>query len=327
MFLGLRQAPGFTAATLLAATVFAALKFGAGSGVVEDQIRRVAENPPAAEVPEVVSLPPRAERSFTSVGRLEIDDKEPVRKPVLHLADDRSERTRSIAPGDLGEIRVALDPLEKGDVNGAQRIARKMKNKAEGLLVDWMIATSGQAGIASEQVLALANSLKEWPGQKLLNVRYEQALVREDPGADEVIGAFRSGKPITARGTILLAKALAAEGQQDSATQLIRGYWKNEPTTEAEEKLILKAFGSHLTEADHRTRVDRLLYRERTKDALRAARFLDERTRALVSARIAVIKRTKDAGKLLDKVRAENLWISRLHLCADSMVAARRAHY
>ena len=104
MFLRLRQVP---AAALLAATLLTAsstLKFGAGSGVVEDQIRRVAGESLCRRGSGGRFPTPKGRRSFASVGRLEIDDKEPVRKPVLHLADDRSERTRSIAPGDLGEI-------------------------------------------------------------------------------------------------------------------------------------------------------------------------------------------------------------------------------
>ena len=96
MFLRLRQVP---VAALLAATVLTAsstLKFGAGSGVVEDQIRRVAENPPAAEVPEVVSLPPRAEDLSRRLAGWRSTTKNPLgNRFFISQTIGRSERDRS----------------------------------------------------------------------------------------------------------------------------------------------------------------------------------------------------------------------------------------
>src|SRR5690606_34434400 len=75
-------------------------------------------------------------------------------------------------------------------------------------------------------------------------------------------------------------------------------------------KTILAEFGDILTEADHKQRMDRLLYDQRIGEAERMAGRLGDdarikNARELVAARAAVIRRSRDAGKKLDALPAE----------------------
>ncbi|HUW72471.1 MAG TPA: lytic transglycosylase domain-containing protein, partial [Methyloceanibacter sp.] len=69
------------------------------------------------------------------------------------------------------------------------------------------------------------------------------------------------------------------------------------------EKKILDKYGKLLTEEHHRARIDKLLYPDdssTTAAALRVAKLLPADEQKKVDARIAVIKRGNNAGKLLD---------------------------
>jgi soluble lytic murein transglycosylase len=201
-------------------------------------------------------------------------------------------------------LKAALDAIDKGDLAGARAAAREIDVVAEDI-VSWMAATSRTAGIKSSEIEATIARLGDWPGQSLLRARYEEALARERPDTATVLKVFARVSPSTAVGTILFAKALTATGNTEEAEGLIRRYWREELISSEAEPAILSAFGAVLTEADHQARVARLVYQGRTADAAWASRLLDKGPRELVKAWIAVTKQRRDAGKLLDKLAAD----------------------
>ena len=83
--------------------------------------------------------------------------------------------------------------------------------------------------------------------------------------------------------------------------------WRDHQLNAAVEKKILDRYGSMLTVEHHRARIDRLLYPDEkgaTEAALRVSKLLSADEQKKVTARIAVIKRGGNAGKLLDALPA-----------------------
>jgi soluble lytic murein transglycosylase len=202
-------------------------------------------------------------------------------------------------------LERALEAVDKGDPAAARAAAHGIDAVAEHI-VAWMAGTSLTAGARSSEIAATITMLGDWPGQSLLRARYEAALAREQPQPDAVLKAFAEAPPATAVGTILFAKALAATGKAEEANRLIRRYWRDELISRTAEQTILSAFGSVLTDADHKTRVARLLYQGKVADADAASRHLDKGAQELVKACIAVKQQRRNADKLLDKVQAEH---------------------
>lgn len=228
------------------------------------------------------------------VGALMTDPKKSVEAPVKSLFESVNE---------LG-LKAAIGYIEADDVNSALRAARAMPNPVDRRLIAWLVATGTSTMATSQQIVTAAEQVRHWPGQNLIRIRYEQALAREKPPADVVIRAMGESEPASDAGTILMTRALAAVGRKADAARLIRRYWREADFTADIEKTILAEFGGTLTRADHKARLDRLLYAERTDPALRTAKLLDKATQALADARIATIKRSRSAGKLLDAVPA-----------------------
>jgi soluble lytic murein transglycosylase len=228
------------------------------------------------------------------VGKVIKDPKGAGSAPLKSLAE-------SVSDGGLG-LKLALDFLKADDVTDAMRTARTMSNPVDRRLVMWLVATGASTKASSAQISAAAAEVRDWPRQDTIRTVFEQALFREKPPTDVVIQALGNSRPISESGTLLLARAFAATGRKGDTSELIRRYWRDADMSVDTEKTIVSEFGDLLSRSDHKARLDRLLYAERTDPASRVAKLLDKPTQQLTDARIASIKRSRSAGKLLDAV-------------------------
>ncbi len=142
-----------------------------------------------------------------------------------------------------------------------------------------------------------------WPRREKLREKAETSLFLRDASPERIKAFFAESEPKTGAGMAALAGVYLKEGKKDEAEKLIDAAWRDDRVNEDAEKKILAKFSGMLEEDDHRARVDVLLYPDRAKAApaaLRVAKQLPEAERKKVKARIAVIKRESNAGKLLD---------------------------
>ena len=134
--------------------------------------------------------------------------------------------------------------------------------------------------------------------------RAEEALLRERRPAATVRAFFTTDKPQSAAGKIVLARLLRQEGQGGKANALARSAWRDATMTSELEATVADEFKEALSTADHRFRMERLLFKEETTSALRAAGRANADYVALAKARIAVLNEAKNAAALLDAVPA-----------------------
>src|SRR5690606_38717040 len=92
-------------------------------------------------------------------------------------------------------------------------------------------------------------------------------------------------------------------GDRRTAERLVRETWREDSLSAAMERAVLDQFGALLTGADHKARMDSLLYRSSEREAAwRAAQRLGGAQQALAKARLAVSRRAANAKALLDAV-------------------------
>jgi soluble lytic murein transglycosylase len=143
----------------------------------------------------------------------------------------------------------------------------------------------------------------DWPGQDELREKAETALFLTDADPDQVKAFFGASEPQTGAGKAALASVHKKEGDEAKARELVISAWRDHALNAAVEKKILDRYGSWLTVEHHRARIDRLLYPDEkgaTEAALRVSKLLSADEQKKVAARIAVIKRGGNAGKLFD---------------------------
>ncbi|GGD93095.1 lytic transglycosylase [Aureimonas endophytica] len=202
-----------------------------------------------------------------------------------------------------GQLKDGMNAVSSGDLRKARAIREGMRaNSLDRHILAWAIALNGGADVPAQDIAQAAAELRGWPGMKRLRANSERALYREQPSASEVINAFAGSAPETPEGAMALARAYLEVGQAGPAKRAILAVWHNEPLDRTLETKMLQQFGSILTRADHKRRMDMLLYKERVADAERMKGLAG--AEKLFAARAAVIRDDARAGALLGAVPA-----------------------
>lgn len=210
---------------------------------------------------------------------------------------------RPANPLDVSQLKAGLDALSNRDASGAIAIRNSLPaTSLDRHILTWAIAISGQRGVSSAEIAAAQRELDGWPGLSTLRANSERAMLRENPSAAQVLAAFGSSRPETPEGTIALAHALASSGNAARAQQLIRQLWVSEGMDTDLEDRVIAEFGNVLSSADHKARMDYLMYRSRVSQA---KRFGDlGKAQSLYKAWAAVLQRANGAPALLNAVEA-----------------------
>ncbi|HCL64116.1 MAG TPA: lytic transglycosylase [Rhizobium sp.] len=208
----------------------------------------------------------------------------------------RTSRLATASP----ELKAGLDALSNKDGAGALAIRDRMADSLDRHMLTWSIAVSGLSDVPSAEIAAAQRELKGWPGLSAFRANSERALYRENPAAADVLAAFGTTAPETAEGAIILARALAVSGKSGEAAATLKKVWREQALDKAMEDRILKEFSGLLTAADHKARMDYLLYRGRTDQAKRFSGL--SQAQSLYNAWTAVLARSPKAGQLLKAV-------------------------
>ena len=140
----------------------------------------------------------------------------------------------------------------------------------------------------------------DWPGMDRVRARGE-AAIDDDTDPNLILSWMEGHDPETGMGGYRLALAQRAVGQTEVARETIRRIWLRYGLTEQENDLILAAFGPDLADL-HVQRADAMLWRWKTDDAERLFSLLPADQRALMEARVALIRKSPDWGAKLQAV-------------------------
>lgn len=174
--------------------------------------------------------------------------------------------------------------------------------------IEWLALVRGQSGenLPFDQYRAFLRQRSHWPAQSTLRRRAEQALLSESGGrtADEIRAWFKDNPPLSADARIWLAGDHLAAGRSRDAQTVIRDLWVGDTLSARDETDILGRFGTLLTLADHRDRVDALLWRGQVEAARRGLSWLAPPDRLAAEARIKLAANARDADAALAAVPA-----------------------
>jgi len=178
-------------------------------------------------------------------------------------------------------LRAALARADMGDWAGARAAA---DGAVAADLVEWRRLRSG-AGTLPE-VEAFLGRRADWPGLALIRQNGE-ARLSQAASAEQVMAYFAERAPVTAAGSIALARALAQMGRQaDAEAEAVRA-WVTFAFNAGDEALILAQFPEALGVA-HEVRLDRLLWQGRVAEARRMMARVPSGWQALAAARLGL---------------------------------------
>src|SRR5262249_16699547 len=143
-----------------------------------------------------------------------------------------------------------------------------------------------------------------WPSLIMFRKRGEAMLWQEHADL-AAIRAFTGNMPISGKGRFALGRALLAQGDRAGAQAVLRAAcrraaWPLEPLTREAEEQVLETFGSLITRADDKARMNTKLYAKENETGMRAAQRLGGAEPAIAKARIALNEKADNAKSLLD---------------------------
>ena len=278
-----------SAARALALAVFAAAALAPAATLAQ----KLPELPAPAN-------PTKAEREF--MARMDAAIKPLV---ALNLSDADKER-----------VKAAFRALGagQGDVEKAHALKNEISDPVARKLVHWWRLRRGHG--TPEEYRAFLDANPAWANRNMLTQRRDETLFVAGGTSSDIKAHFADSAPDSAAGFAALASAHLAEGNTDEARRLAVHAWRNHDLPARLETGFLDRFGSLLTQADHKWRLDRLIIsdvrwkNEKEAQATMARRVLPllpaaERKKA--EARIAVLFDNKNARAAVDALPAESV--------------------
>ncbi|WP_077106140.1 lytic transglycosylase domain-containing protein [Agrobacterium sp. DSM 25558] len=208
---------------------------------------------------------------------------------------------RPNTPLDVSDLKAGLDALSSRDALRAISIRNSLPTtNLDRHILTWAIAISGQRDVASSEIATAQRELTGWPGTTTFRANAERALLRENPPAAQILAYFATATPETPEGTIALAQAMNGSGNAAQAQKLIQQLWVSEGMDTGLEDRVIGQFSGFLSAADHKARMDFLMYRSRVSQAKRFADL--GKALPLYDAWAAVLQRAKNASTALNAV-------------------------
>jgi soluble lytic murein transglycosylase len=213
------------------------------------------------------------------------------------------------APVDIDDaavaaIRAGLSALDLNNLAGA-RAAVEGRTQIEQDLVTWLAIRRQVSGLSAQAINAFADAKPHWPSTTIFRRRSEQAMARSNLPPLDIIAAFGSNLPLTDEGTLALVRAMVASKRAEDAARVLAPWWAREPLSIERERAILKEFGDLLGRSEHKARFDMLMFSDRMAQAEALAPLVGETFAGLATARRAVLRREKDAARLLDRITGD----------------------
>lgn len=206
------------------------------------------------------------------------------------------------AASDIGTLKEVLRLARNGKVGAAMNLKDQIRDSAGRKLAEWVILRSDDEALNFAHYADFIRANPQWPSVNLFLRRAEARLWSERREPAAVLAHFSRQEPLGVLGKLAMARALLARGDRAAARKFARSAWRENDFSAALESQVLETFGPLLTRDDHKARMDTRLYADDLGTATRAASRLGGSDLAIVKARVAVKRKAKNAGGLLDAV-------------------------
>jgi soluble lytic murein transglycosylase len=202
-------------------------------------------------------------------------------------------------PSTVSLIKNAIVSYRAGDLAAGDQLAATINDPLAKISLEWVALRTAQEKAGFNRINEFLGNNPDWPTLQLIRKKGEEALYNEPRDDAAVLAYFKTRAPLTPTGRYLLAASFKAAGRVKEAADTIRKSWREDNYPSDVEAEIMARFKDDLTEADHRERMDNLLFAENWAAAQRAAEWAGGDSLTLAKIRISVGKRAPDAEKFL----------------------------
>jgi soluble lytic murein transglycosylase len=178
---------------------------------------------------------------------------------------------------------------------------QKTDDRLVEMLVEWVLLIDRNESQSFGEITDFIKTNPGWPRLGALRNKAERAITPDD-GDKSILAWFHAYPPRTVEGASAYAAALARNGEQDEAVDVIRRAWVGFDMKATDEKVFLSKFDGYLAAEHDWARLDRLLWDNRRSAASRQMKRVGGEYRALADVRLRLMRRKRNAKKTLTTV-------------------------
>lgn len=225
-----------------------------------------------------------------------------------------------LSKSDMAALTDALNEADRKNWSQALLHRLRISDPAAAKFVLWYKLITKDSGATLAEIVQFREKNPDWPRMGLLKQRAEEAVLAYPMSQQDLITWFSANPPLTGEGKLRFGKTLIAAGKTKEGKALIQQAWAENDFSTGRQREIVAAYGSYITPAVHKARLDRLLWDRSTADARYTANIIGSNAKALADARIKLMTRSSaaqaavagvpsalkdDAGLLFDRIRYE----------------------
>jgi len=222
--------------------------------------------------------------------------------PSLKPAAASALKSVWIEAGDLSLLVRALDAADSNQWSQVKTLLGRISDPGAQTLVRWRIITDGNSGSGFEELRAAVEEFKDWPDRDKIEAQMEITIQRSALTAEERVSWLAARGPKTGEGVLALADAYNSLGRCDDMIRVAREAWRTRPMGSDVQRTLQSLYGSEFTAEDHYARADMFLWRGDTGSAAALGSKLSAGRKAVIDARIALIKNGRNIDKLVGAV-------------------------
>lgn len=207
-----------------------------------------------------------------------------------------------VSSSDLVLLQQAFDAADRKQWAVALSLASRISNPAARDVVLWRAYTAKENGAPFSDIDRFIPGHRDWPNQRALQARAEEAMPADSMQPDQVIAWFQGREPVSGEGMIKLGDAYQRKGQEANAKTWLRKGWVDGNFTLDRVSFIAARYGAVLTTEDNHKRAARLVWAGEYGAANAMANWLSADYQAMIQARIKLRQLARDADAAYSRV-------------------------
>jgi peptidoglycan lytic transglycosylase len=181
--------------------------------------------------------------------------------------------------------REAFTAADHRQWKRAKQIAGRSRNKLLRKIFRWYRMTQRNAGVSFPAISKFVAANPDWPRQRELVRRAEEAMTTATPPA-EIRAWFSRHPTLTTDGGIMLGVSLMGSGKRADGIAVLRNTWVEGNFGRKQSRGFYRRFRKTLRGEDHRDRMERLLWDRKFSQARRMMSLVPAGDRLLAQARM-----------------------------------------
>jgi soluble lytic murein transglycosylase len=195
---------------------------------------------------------------------------------------------------------AAFNAMKRGDFNAAETLAAPARDRLPAQAIAFLNYSRNGSGASFSDIAAFVTAHPDWPSQKLLRTRAEEAIATATDA--QLVPWFRAHPPVLPAAQLRLAQIWLQSGRRGDAERLIRQAWIDGDYSAIEEKFMLERYHDVLRGEDNARRLDRLIWDHQTEEAKHMLKHVGQDTAALAQARLGLAAMNPGVERLIAKV-------------------------